>query len=177
VYRCRHCDKSMVLCRACRKTRTDLAQHDMCLDVRTEAQFRGQCVECEQPLSMRWYQPEDRREGHIFKVCESCAGANGDITIDDSGSSTYARMNEWEHVARPECLHAHKQGERCDTGTRLLQLAPETHQRAIDAFRILSLRPYFTRLWVSRHLLLQVREIFNSMYTHRSSRRSAKLAL
>lgn len=56
-------------------------------------------------------------------------------------------MNELEHATRPKDFWAADQND-LETMVRFYDLPIELHRLAADASRLLSLRPYFTRLWV-----------------------------
>lgn len=146
-YRCKQCVDSATYCVACKKTYILQAGHGFFLDVRTDFRHRGVCVRCEQCLSTRWYQPKDNSEGCLMKVCENCAEALRDATSDGSWDRGNALMNEWEHMLEPQGLDRSAQ-TGLKTSKRFFDKPLEDHLKIADAFRLLSNRPYFTRLWV-----------------------------
>lgn len=150
MYRCRGCFENPTFCLDCKGIHNNGAGHNMYLDVRTEYQFRGACVECEQSLSTGWHQPRNNPEGHLMKVCESCVDVCYDGTSFGEQDREYVHMNQWEHMKRPADGSGYGLRE-AQTLVRIFDLPQEMHQRIIDALRLLSLRPYFSRLWV-RHV-------------------------
>jgi hypothetical protein len=147
MYRCKQCDDGMSCCIACKSSHVVHAGHDLYLDVRTDSHHRGLCIQCEQPLSTKWYQPKDSLEGRLMKTCEDCVDLPRNRTSDDSWNCEYGRMNEWEHVIKPQGLSRFLQ-YILETSKRLFDKPWEDHVKIADALRLLSIRPYFTRLWV-----------------------------
>ena len=145
MYLCKSCGKGVTFCRVCKDAHNEQARHRAYLDVRTEAQLRGVCVGCEKPLSTRWYQPEDDPEGELTRICEHCAGVHLDGAYRNLWDCRYAHMNEWENMTEPQNLWNLIE---LQTSARFFDMPLEVHRRLNDALRLLSLRPYFTRLWV-----------------------------
>jgi hypothetical protein len=147
MYRCKQCVDSAAYCVACKRRHRVQASHDvyheLYLDVRNRSKFRGVCVECEDEISTRWWQPKDDPDGSLKRICESCAELFHDTTKEDS----YMHMNEWEHMAKQQAFYWDLQSE-LRTFRRLLNKPPEDHVKITYASRLLSIRPYFTRLWV-----------------------------
>jgi hypothetical protein len=145
MYRCEQCssDGDTAYCVACKDAHGfDAGHHDVCLDVRTDYHHRGVCVRCEGRLSGRWYQPKDNPDRHLMKMCGTCAEIQRKVTSGDS----WDQMNEWEHMAKPRGLDVLQSD--LETSKRFFDGPLEHHLKVADAFRLLSLRPYFTRLWV-----------------------------
>lgn len=154
LYLCRGCDKSSRFCPTCQYTHNDEVAHTRYLDVRTEARLRGMCVECEQPLSTSWNQPRNHPESHLMKICDNCAELYRGRTSVAEWDSGHVSMNEWENMVQPASRDWSEE-TRSRNIARMLGLALETLQRTIDAVRLFSLRPYFSRLWVCKRLPLQ----------------------
>jgi hypothetical protein len=154
-YRCKQCVDA-AYCEACRVPHSVQARHDvhheMYLDVRTRYKFRGVCVECEEEISTRWWQPKNDPEGSLKRICESCAELFHDMTMEDA----YIQMNDWEHMTKPGTLW-HSQAF-LDTFKRFFNKPLKRHLEIARALRLLSIRPYFTRLWVCGTPLLQAND-------------------
>jgi hypothetical protein len=147
MYRCKQCVDSTAYCVACKNLHVFDAGHDTFLDLRTDFHYRGICVQCEQPVSTRWYQPKDNPEGRLMKVCEKCAEIQRSWTSDDAWDREHVHLNEWEHMVKPQgSLGASQTGLK--TFQRFYDRPLEDHLKIADAFRLLSMRPCFTRLWV-----------------------------
>ena len=82
-----------------------------------------------------------------MKVCENCADTQRSATSCHSLDCEHVHMNEWEHMAKPTNLPGRPQ-PKLKTYKRLFDKPLEEHLRIADAFRLLSIRPYFARLWV-----------------------------
>jgi hypothetical protein len=147
MYRCKQCGDSVSYCTACKHSHVFDAGHGTFLDVRTDFRHRGVCVQCDHRLSTRWYQPKDNPEGHLMKVCEKCAEIQRNGTSDDAWGCEHVLMNEWEHMVKPQGFSGASRSE-LKTFQRFYDRPLEDHLEIADAFRLLSLRPYFTRLWV-----------------------------
>jgi hypothetical protein len=144
MYRCKQCGDGVAYCAPCKSAHVLNAGHEVFLDVRTDSRHKGICVRCEQRLSTRWYQPKDNPEGHLMKVCEICAKFRRSGTSGHSWDCEYVHMNEWEHMIKPKGPF----GSGLDTFKRFFGKPLEDHLKIADALRLLSIRRYFTRLWV-----------------------------
>jgi hypothetical protein len=82
-----------------------------------------------------------------MKVCENCAGALRNATSDDSWDRGNARMNEWGHMVKPRDIDR-SVPIGLKTSKRFFDRPLGDHLKIADAFRLLTLRPYFARLWV-----------------------------
>lgn len=90
-----------------------------------------------------------------MKVCEGCVESSGDRTGLAERGREHVHMNEWEHMSRPAELRGFElRGSQALD--RIFELPQDVHQRIMDALRLLSLRPYFSRLWVCRTISAQV---------------------
>jgi len=145
MYKCKHCVGSAAYCETCKSVQD--AGHDLYLDVRTDHHHRSVCVRCERRLSTRWYQPKDDPEASLMKVCENCADMQRKGQNDDSWDREHVHMNEWEHMAKPQGLDELVHID-LKTFRRLFDQPLEDRLKVADAFRLLTIRPYFTRLWV-----------------------------
>lgn len=96
MYRCKQCGGSHNICLACKKAHSDKLQHELFLDVRTKSQSRGECVECELPIGMRWYHQRDDLERRLSRICDKCVGLRANRPPVGLGSSGYVCVNEWE---------------------------------------------------------------------------------
>jgi hypothetical protein len=157
MYRCKQCVHSAAYCVACKRTHGVQAGHDIFLDVRTDFNLRDVCVKCEQRLSMIWYQPKDSSEGHLMKMCEACAEIQRLWTCDNSWDCEHVRMNEWEYMTKPGGLSPYFQprglseylpNDLKPSRERFWDGPLEHHLKITNALRLLSIRPYFARLWV-----------------------------
>jgi hypothetical protein len=147
MYRCKQCGDSVAYCSACKSAHVFHAGHDGFLDIRRDYHYRGVCVQCEQRLSTRWYQPRDNPEGRFMKMCENCAEIQRNGVSDDSWNCEHVHMNEWEHMVKPEGHFTFLQ-PKLKTWKRLYHTKLDDHRRIVNALRLLTIRPYFTRLWV-----------------------------
>jgi hypothetical protein len=147
MYRCNLCGGSVAYCTACKSAHGVRAGHDVFLDVRTASRHRGVCVRCEQRLSTSWYQPKDDPRGRLMKVCENCAEIQRNVTSDDSWDCKHIHMNEWEHMVEPRGLNWSIL-PNLGTYRRFFGKPLEDHLKTANALRLLTMRPYFTRLWV-----------------------------
>ena len=154
MYRCKQCSDSVSYCTACKNSHVFDAGHDTFLDVRTDPRHRGVCVQCEQALSTNWYQPKDSLAGHLMKSCENCADLPHNGTSHDSRDCEHVRMNDWEHMVKPQGLESYVQTE-LRTYRRFFSRSLKDHLKISDALRLLSIRTYFARLWVCCTPLLQ----------------------
>jgi len=148
MYRCKQCVDGEAYCLACEKTHCVQTGHDVFLDVRTDFRHRRVCVQCEQRLPASWYQPRDDPEGNLMKMCEDCADIQRKAKSDGSWDCGYKRMNEWEHMLKLKGFQGWSRHKKLPTFERLFEKPLEDHLRIADALRLLSTRPYFTRLWV-----------------------------
>ena len=147
MYKCKQCVHSAAYCVACKRRHRVQAGHDIFLDVRTDFNLRDVCVKCEQRLSIIWYQPKDSSEGHLMKTCEACAEIQRFWTSDNSWDCEHVRMNEWEHMTKPGGPFRYLQQD-LKTFERFFDGPLEHHLKITNAMRLLSIRPYFARLWV-----------------------------
>jgi hypothetical protein len=146
MYRCKQFVGSAAFGEACKKTHRARAGHGVFLDVRTHFHHRAVCVQCEQRLSATWYQPKYGPEGCLAKVCEDCADLRRNATSEYSWSREHAQLNAWEHMLKPLDLDR-SVPTGLKTSKKFFDKPLEDHLRIADAFRLLTLRPYFTRLW------------------------------
>jgi hypothetical protein len=160
MYRCKQCRENEMFCRACRDTHRDRHRHQVYLDVRTEYILRGECVECEQPLSACWFQPKNEPEAHLFKMCESCVRANCDEAWGYLGRPEYDCMQTWSDLTPAVMLTAWKIS--CLPDTRYSRHDPRMRQRIYAAYFAFSMRRYFTRLWVCPSPRLRIRDLLTS---------------
>jgi hypothetical protein len=174
IYRCLQCDESVKFCEACEGAHHDETKHDVYPDRSLENNFQGQCVECGQPLSLRWCEPKDSLDGHLLKVCKKCAQVHLDEPHGELWRSGYVLTDEYGPLTQSVGYKPSLQ-KRMETYARFFELSQETHQRLIDALRSLSLRAYFNRLWVCLSNRLRARRFADNGLTRRSSKRSAKL--
>jgi hypothetical protein len=147
IYRCLQCGDSVRFCQVCEGAHHDEAKHDVYSDGDLENNFRGQCVECGQPVSRRWREPKHSSEGNLPKVCEKCAQVHLDEPDGEIWRSGYVLTDEYGPLTRPVGYNNSLQ-QRMGTYARFFELPQETHQQIIDALRSFSLRAYFSRLWV-----------------------------
>lgn len=107
--------------------------------------FSG-CNFCGRRFAARWYEPRRETAGEeSLKICRTCMRECQKATDSDSYSDLVL-TDCWGEV---DVLTGHIAWKDLQCFDRLLQLSREDHQRVIDAARQFSLRPYFTRLWVS----------------------------
>ena len=82
-----------------------------------------------------------------MKVCENCADLQRRGAGEGSWDCEHVHLNEWEHMTKPQGLDGLVQ-INLETVRRFLDQALEDRLKIADAFRLLTIRPYFTRLWV-----------------------------
>ena len=83
-----------------------------------------------------------------MKMCEACAEIQRCWTSDNSWDCEHVRMNEWVHMTKPGGLSRYSQKDLKPSRERFWDGPLKYHLDVTDALRLLSIRPYFARLWV-----------------------------
>lgn len=146
VYRCMQCAESVRFCTKCEGARKhDGVEHSVLDHPRPEFRFECGCVECGQTLSPKFYELRQNAEHRFSMVCSNCAQAHLEGTDSELWRARYVLTDELKSMSRTDVEVLQ---DRLQTSARLYDLDQETHQRIFDALSALSLRAYFTRLWV-----------------------------
>lgn len=153
IYRCKQNCESIRFCGGCERFADRHEVQEEGGLVRIEDHIHRTCVKCERELTRRHYTYTDTNtDEQPLTFCRSCAqprieqaeadGAEGVLTHN------FVLTDDWGDVNQPAIDTSHTAHEQWQTSVRAFELPQKLHQRAIDALRVFSLRPYFTRLWV-----------------------------
>ncbi|GAB7325568.1 hypothetical protein MBLNU13_g09567t1 [Cladosporium sp. NU13] len=123
----------------------DGVEHSVLDHPRPEFRFECGCVECGQTLSPKFYELRQNAEHRFSMVCSNCAQAHLEGTDSELWRARYVLTDELKSMSRTDVEVLQ---DRLQTSARLYDLDQETHQRIFDALSALSLRAYFTRLWI-----------------------------
>jgi hypothetical protein len=147
VYRCRQCAESVRFCTKCEGARNhDGVDHSVLDHFRPEYRFERGCVECGQTLLPTFYELRQNPEHCFSMVCWNCAQAHLEGIDSELWRARYVLTDELKSMSRTDFQVLQI---RLQTAARLYESDQKTHQRLFDALSALSLRAYFTRLWVS----------------------------
>lgn len=155
IYRCKPDCESIWFCRNC----ADYAYEDEVNENGTSTRIvdhrHSFCVQCDRELTRRYYTFTDRRgDGRVSRICKSCAQPYMELAeagkVEGVTTSDFVLTDEWGDVRQPANDPSHTAEKQWQTAVRVFELSQDLHQRAIDALRAFSLRPYFTRLWVRK---------------------------
>ena len=108
--------------------------------------FRSRCHSCRRRLRIRWYQAP----GSWPLYCRTCQRLQPNNEIfEHVAASDWKLTDFWGAVDRPAGGREERTPETHFTSARLLEMSHESQERIAEAFSKFSLRPYFTRIWVS----------------------------
>lgn len=146
-YRCITCEGRTYFCRSCRnrakRHEDEEAGHKVYMESIDDFRISG-CHFCGRRYVKSWYAPKGGSDQTYFEVCRTCMQPRQE---DMKDRHELVLRDHWGEVTRPTVWYERMETV-LETHKWILQLSRFCHQRIIDATRALSLREYFTRLWV-----------------------------
>jgi ribosomal protein S27AE len=147
---CQQCGAAVKVCGKCKSAQFhEHNSHSRGVTESADWSSKGFCHECDCQLSRSWYQSKDGTEDEPKKMCRSCAQIWFDATDTTSWVSNSTLTDKWGDVNVYAGAALVVMQEELQTFTRIYELTPECHEKLMFALSAFSLRPYFTRLWVS----------------------------
>jgi hypothetical protein len=146
-HRCTAC--SMRFCDFCKPSAAEHENTDHRILIERVEHLRiPGCIHCGQKFATRWYECERKAGGKSFVVCRTCKEERKHEYTD--GQVEHFLRDVRGDVSKPAGVTLVAMRVAWRLLARFKNTSQTSHQRLVDALEAFSLRPYFTRLWVSQ---------------------------